>query len=520
MLELFPTASALAALALAIVYAAVNMKPRDGGIATLPGPMSSSWLYGNMRELLLSTQYGAFEFAWQKTFGPVYRVKACFGRQRVLLADPQAMAHVLSSPDFEHTPTFEHTTALVEGVLSLSYVQGGQHERIRGAMGPGFTPEAVQGYKPALDHVASDLVDALRKLSTVDSSLGADVCPSLSTATLGAVCRGVLGISVQDLGPDLLRTMAEMSAFASKTSPAKLLSDALASPALLPLTSRLPKPPFSILRRLRQLSTALGQRVVVSQVNGQGAAVRSNLNVVGSIVSVQSFGEQLSLDELAGQTGRFLIAGTQSATNAMSFALFELACDPDLQRRIRTELRDGNEDDAPLLTSLIKEILRFYPGVAISERIALRNTTIPIPDSASQIPNTTRPLNIKRGEAVFIATSSYHRNVAVWGDDADQFKPARWMDVDHAARPLMYGPYANLSTFLTGPRTCLGWRFLLLELHTLLAAVVRNFELRLPDGESRDAVGMKLTGTLGPVWVESGKKEVYLVVKELMSGTE
>ncbi|KAJ7055215.1 cytochrome P450 [Mycena amicta] len=491
----------------------------DHGIGSLPGPPSSSWIFGHMRELMLSPQYGAFEFAWQKTYGSIYRLKGCFGKDRLVLADPQTMAHVLSSPDFEHTPSFEHTMCLVEGELSLSYIHGNMHRRIRNAMAPGFSAEAVPGYEPAFQTVATELVDAMRNLCAVNEDKPIDVCPPLAAATLGVVSRGVFGLAIEDLGKELLQTMAEMSV-ASRPSPDKLLMDALASPSLLPLTMRLPFKPFRVLRRLRELSQALGKRVVHDKM-AETTTKDRRTDVFSRLVSTSSFGDskQLTPAELSGQTGRFLIAGTQSATHAMSFALFELARDEAMQEKIRQEVLQTqsphSESQTPLLSAFVKEILRFYSGVPLSERIAVRDTVIPLPLTENS--NSTRVLKIRRGDVVVIATASYHRNVAVWGVDADEFKPSRWSDPSRMNSSSTYGPYANLSTFLAGSRTCPGWRFVILELHTLLSALLRNIAFSLPSSEAVGGVQLqaRLAGALMPIAAGTGKKEVVLKLKVL-----
>ncbi|KAJ7230141.1 hypothetical protein GGX14DRAFT_692049, partial [Mycena pura] len=52
---------------------------RSGTIRTIVGPPSPSWIFGNMLQLLLSPQYGDYEFQWGKVYGPVYRIKGCLG---------------------------------------------------------------------------------------------------------------------------------------------------------------------------------------------------------------------------------------------------------------------------------------------------------------------------------------------------------------------------------------------------------------------------------------------------------
>ncbi|KAJ7854151.1 hypothetical protein B0H14DRAFT_2756835 [Mycena olivaceomarginata] len=77
-------------------------------VRVVVGPPCSSWIFGHTRELLLSPQYGDQEFEWQKLYGPVYRVKGCFGGA-----------------------IFEGTVNLLFGGKSVIAARGDEHRRLR-----------------------------------------------------------------------------------------------------------------------------------------------------------------------------------------------------------------------------------------------------------------------------------------------------------------------------------------------------------------------------------------------------
>jgi hypothetical protein len=88
---------------LASLWLALRRSFASNAVATVPGPPSPSWIYGphlsfnstgkhadtassgNMTQLHLAENYGDFEFQWQKKYGPLYRIKGCFGVIRALL---------------------------------------------------------------------------------------------------------------------------------------------------------------------------------------------------------------------------------------------------------------------------------------------------------------------------------------------------------------------------------------------------------------------------------------------------
>jgi cytochrome P450 len=56
-----------------------------------------------------------------------------------------------------------------------------------------------------------------------------------------------------------------------------------------------------------------------------------------------------------------------------------------------------------------------------------------------------------------------NRAPALWGADAPEWRPARWMDGAAAALPQIPGVWGNTLSFLGGPRACIGFRFALNE---------------------------------------------------------
>ncbi|KAJ7635205.1 hypothetical protein FB45DRAFT_743650, partial [Roridomyces roridus] len=81
---------------------------------------------GNMLQLLLSYRYGDYEFRWQKLYGALYRVKGCFGEDRLVVSDPMALQFMVNNANkFGHSPMNSH--AFVEflfGKKNIMSVKG------------------------------------------------------------------------------------------------------------------------------------------------------------------------------------------------------------------------------------------------------------------------------------------------------------------------------------------------------------------------------------------------------------
>ncbi len=79
---------------------------------------------------------------------------------------------------------------------------------------------------------------------------------------------------------------------------------------------------------------------------------------------------------------------------------------------------------------------------------------------------------IPKGTLLIIAPAAVQSNPAIWGEDADEFRPERWNELagDSAS------PFA-LEAFTNGPRICLGKGFAMLQLKTVLVDILRTFVL-------------------------------------------
>ena len=114
-------------------------------------------------------------------------------------------------------------------------------------------------------------------------------------------------------------------------------------------------------------------------------------------------------------------------------------------------------------------------------------------------------LTIAKGTLVAVSMESMNRSAAIWGEDAKNFRPSRWLEDAHGqigipAKAREIQGHRHLLTFVDGPRTCLGKNFAVTELkvcgcglglqltltalswQAVLAVLVKNFVFELRDG--------------------------------------
>jgi cytochrome P450 len=159
----------------------------------------------------------------------------------------------------------------------------------------------------------------------------------------------------------------------------------------------------------------------------------------------------LSIDNAA----TFYLAGHETTANALTWTLFMLAAQPELQEQLAAEAKQavaGGEDDVadrvPRLRLFLMESMRLYPPVPRFDRQAVGQDQL-------------GEWQVKPGDIVSIWPWLLHRHRKLW-DDPDAFRIDRFSEKGGRHR-FQYLPFG------AGPRTCVGAQFATSEALTILA---------------------------------------------------
>jgi len=152
----------------------------------------------------------------------------------------------------------------------------------------------------------------------------------------------------------------------------------------------------------------------------------------------------------------FYLAGHETTANAVTWTLYLLAEQPELQERLAAEaaaaLAGGEETELPArlpkIRLALEESLRLYPPAPRFDRQAV---------AADRLGDE----EVRPGDIVSIWPWLLHRHQALW-DDPDVFDPERFADGGERHR-FQYIPFGG------GPRFCVGARFATVEALTILA---------------------------------------------------
>jgi PHYB activation tagged suppressor 1 len=179
----------------------------------------------------------------------------------------------------------------------------------------------------------------------------------------------------------------------------------------------------------------------------------------------------LSMDEIIDECKTFFFAGHDTTSHLLTWAAFLLSTHPEWQDRLREEVRRECGDVVPTGDALNKlkevnmfllETLRLYGPVAAIQRKASSDLDL----GGVQVPE---------GAILTIPIATIHRDKEVWGEDAGEFRPERFENgVTRAAKH----PNALLS-FSSGPRSCIGQNFAMIEAKAVVAMILQRFSLEL-----------------------------------------
>ncbi|KAJ5517892.1 Cytochrome P450 E-class CYP52 [Penicillium expansum] len=176
-----------------------------------------------------------------------------------------------------------------------------------------------------------------------------------------------------------------------------------------------------------------------------------------------------------------LIAGRDTTACLMSWAFFLLVRHPETLAKLRSEIQDVTGGSHELsrakiskmtyLRCVINESQRLYPQLPVNVRVAAKTTFLP----SGGGPDGKSPVLIPKNTGVGYSVYHMHRLKSVYGEDANSFRPERWLG------PELDGIGWGFMPFHGGPRICLGKEFALTEASHAIIRIIQTFpKLRLP----------------------------------------
>lgn len=408
--------------------------------------------------------------------------------ERVILTSPKALSELLVTKayDFEKPRTVRQSLRRVvgDGVL---LTEGDEHKIQRKNLMPAFAYRHIKNLYPVFWAKSREMVQLIQEDLKKRESTGDNIIQVRNWASRATL--DIIGVAGMDHDFDSLRDPFNKlnKSYQLIFSPPSLATKMLFVFAIvmdsLTLIQKLPT------RRNKNISEGgdVIRNVARQMIQQKKEKMKDPKSETGvDIISVAMANGTFDDENLVDQLMTFLGAGHETTATALQWAVYALCKNPDVQTRLREEVRahlppissedseniDASQiDNLPYLNAVCNEVLRFHPSVPNTVRVAVKDTTIlgqPIP----------------KGTYFVISPEVVNHMEELWGPDADKFNPDRFMGQGKANNGGANSNYAFL-TFLHGPRSCIGQGFAKAELACLLAAVVGNFEFELKDPDAK-----------------------------------
>ncbi|PWI10152.1 cytochrome P450 [Streptomyces sp. NWU339] len=410
-----------------------------------------------------------------RRLGPVFRRNA-FGKEFVFVWGADLVADLADEARFaKHVGLGVANLRPVAGDgLFTAYNHEPNWQLAHDVLAPGFNREAMARYHTMMLAVAERLTDHWDRAAGAGRTV--DVPGDMTRLTLETIARTGFG---HDFGSF------------ERSRPHPFVTAMVGTLAYAQRQNSVPTPLAPLLLRSASRRNAADivhlNRIVDDVVRARRAAGGGEGDLLDRMLDTAhpESGERLSPENVRRQVITFLIAGHETTSGALSFALHHLSRHPDVAARARAEVdrvwgsaaAPGYEQVARLryVRRVLDESLRLWPTAPAFAREARADTVL-----AGEHP-------MRQGAWTLVLTPMLHRDPGVWGPDAERFDPDRFDAPAVRSRP----PH-TFKPFGTGARACIGRQFALHEATLVLGLLLRRYELR-PDPDYRLRVTERLT---------------------------
>ncbi|KEQ87191.1 cytochrome P450 [Aureobasidium pullulans EXF-150] len=463
----------------------------------LPEPSGGSWWNGHASTIMAQPSgHPMREWIDAIPNDGLIRYTNWFNSERVLLTNPKTLAEVLSSKNYEFIKP-AHFLDIIGRILGIGllFAEGDEHRTQRKNLMPAFSYRHIKDLYPVFWSKSKEMVERMSDAMHEGSETGNTSKESIAEGTNSSnvvevsdwTSRATLDIiGVAGMGRD----------FEALKNPDNELNQTYKTIFHPPKSARylqvagmfLPRWFLKSLPIKRNDEISEGSALIKQTCRDLIAAKKIRMEKGAAdetdILSVALRSGSFADENLVSQMMTFLAAGHETTSSSMQWAIYMMCRHPDVQKRVREEIHAklpsvrepqaqitaADIDNCHYLQAVCKETLRLWAPVALTMRVAARDETInnhPIP----------------KGTLVVVAPLAINCSKHLWGDDAMEFKPERWLTEGISNKN--GGAESNYSflTFLHGPRSCIGQGFANAEFACLLAAWIGKFDTEFEDPE-------------------------------------
>ncbi|KIY68833.1 cytochrome P450 [Cylindrobasidium torrendii FP15055 ss-10] len=455
----------------------------------LQGPPRGNFFLGNLSEIWkVKTLTG-----WVHQYGRVNTHAGLFRKPCLVISDVKAVAHVVShANDFPKDESMRYDLSKLVGPGVL-VVEGEEHKRQRRVINPAFGNAYVKELVPTFFDKALQLRELLvEKCASNPRGYNTNAIEWMSKVTLDIIGLAGFGYNFHGLDDNVGKTELQIAFDAAAKSSVVLRM----IQAKLPFFRLFPMGNSSMLREAQKSMDRIGARLLAEaksmitlgeKMSGGGRDMLSLL-VRANTSSDLPAHQKLSDKDVITQVPTFFVAGHETTASSLVWMLYALTRAPEVQKKLRQELQAISTDTPsfdelnalPYLDAVLRETLRLHAPVVFTERVSAKDDILPLSEPIKDRNGKMLDgIRVQAGDLILISLLGMNTDTAIWGADALEFKPERWMTPKAGVTAPIPGVWSNLMSFWGGARACIGFRFSIVEAKALAFTLFRAFEFEL-----------------------------------------
>lgn len=360
-----------------------------------------------------------------------------------------------------HAPLREIRAFAGDGLFT-AYNEEPNWAKAHAILMPAFGPIGVRDMYPDMVDIADQMFTRWERFGP-DSVI--DVCDDMTRLTLDTIALSAFGYRFNSFYRDDMHPFVDAMVSALAESGARARRPRQMSDLML-FSNRQYRADIELMR-------AVAMDLIAKRRANPDGMIKSDL--MGRMLNGRdpATGMGLSDENIVHQMITFLIAGHETTSGLLSFATYLLLKNPAvlIEARRQVDAVVGNMlptlehlSQLRYLEQILMETLRLWPTAPLFGRSPYETTRI------------GGKFEVTPDQTVVVLIPALHRDRAVWGADAEAFRPERF--APERAEQL---PAHAWKPFGTGPRACIGRPFAMQEAHLVLTMMLQRFDFVLDD---------------------------------------
>ncbi|MEC1606155.1 bifunctional cytochrome P450/NADPH--P450 reductase CypB [Bacillus halotolerans] len=320
---------------------------------------------------------------------------------------------------------------------------------------PSFSQKAMKGYHSMMLDIATQLI---QKWSRLNPNEEIDVADDMTRLTLDTI--GLCGFNYR------FNSFYRDTQHPFITSMLRALKEGMNQTKRLGLQDKMMVKTRQQFQKDIEVMNSLVDRIIAERKANPDQNIKDLLSLM-LYAKDPVTGETLDDENIRYQIITFLIAGHETTSGLLSFAIYCLLKHPEKLKKAQEEADRVLTEDTPeykhiqqlkYVRMVLNETLRLYPTAPAFSLYAKEDTVL-----GGEYP-------ISKGQPVSVLIPKLHRDQNAWGEDAEDFRPERFENPENIPHHA-YKPFGN------GQRACIGMQFALQEATMVLGLVLKHFEL-------------------------------------------